>query len=96
MKKKKQDKGESLDFYIIEKVIGKGGFSKVMQVRHKITGEMFAMKILRKDKIKMDNKVEQIITERRILEKVNNPFIIKMHSAFQSVSFLEDCDKLLI
>ncbi len=74
--------GETLEYYIIEKVIGKGGFSKVMQVRHKITGQIFAMKVLRKDKIKLDNKVDQIMTERRILEKINDPFMIKMHSAF--------------
>ena len=79
---------ETLEYYFIEKVIGRGGFSKVMQVRHKITGLMYAMKVLRKDKIKLDNKVEQIMTERRILEKVNHPFLVSMHSAFESVSFL--------
>jgi len=31
---------------------------------------MYAMKVLRKDKIKEDNKVEQILTERRILEQI--------------------------
>jgi serum/glucocorticoid-regulated kinase 2 len=48
----------NLDSFTIEKVIGKGGFSKVMQVRHKADGRMYAMKILRKDKIKEENKVE--------------------------------------
>jgi serine/threonine protein kinase len=43
---------------------------------------MYAMKVLRKDKIKEDNKVEQILTERRILERINHPFLIKMHWAF--------------
>lgn len=35
------NKGEypaDLKSFFIEKVIGKGGFSKVMQVRHKLTG----------------------------------------------------------
>jgi serine/threonine protein kinase len=48
---------ESLDHYLIERVIGKGGFSKVLLVRHKITGLLFAMKVIRKDRIKKDNKV---------------------------------------
>ena len=48
---------ESLDHYIIEKVIGKGGFSKVLLVRHRVTGQLYAMKVMRKDKIKRDNKV---------------------------------------
>lgn len=58
---KRNSKGElpaSLECFTIEKVIGKGGFSKVMQVRHKATGMIYAMKVLRKDKIKEDNKVE--------------------------------------
>jgi len=46
-----------LSHYIIEKVIGKGGFSKVLLVRHKISGALYAMKVMRKDKIKKDNKV---------------------------------------
>ena len=48
---------ESLDHYIIEKVIGKGGFSKVLLVRHRVTGQLYAMKVMRKDKIKRDTKV---------------------------------------
>ena len=56
-----------------------------MQVRHRTTGQIYAMKILRKDMIKQDNKVEQIMSERRILETINHPFLIKMHWAFQSV-----------
>jgi serine/threonine protein kinase len=80
---------ETLSHYLIEKVIGKGGFSKVLLVRHKVTGLLYAMKVMRKDKIKKDNKVAQIMTERRILETLQagkHPFIVKIHSAFQSVS----------
>lgn len=40
------------------------------------------MKTLRKDKLKEDNKVEQIMAERRILEKVNHPMVIKLQAAF--------------
>ena len=61
----------------------------MLLVRHKVTGQLYAMKVMRKDRIKRDKKVMQIMTERRILESVqdnNHPFIIKMHSAFQSVS----------
>ena len=38
--------------------------------------------------IKEKNKVILVMNERRILEEVEHPFIIKMHGAFQSVNYL--------
>lgn len=55
-------------------------------MRKKDDGKIYAMKTLSKAKIKRDNKVENIINERRILEKVSHPFIIKMNGAFTNVS----------
>lgn len=46
------------------------------------------MKTLSKAKIKRDSKVENILNERAILEKVSHPFIIQMKYAFQNVSSL--------
>ena len=43
---------------------------------------------MQKEKIKGDNKVRQIMAERKILEEVRNNFIIKMHSAFESEHYL--------
>lgn len=57
-----------------------------MVVRKKDTGKLYAMKTLSKQKIKKDNKVENILNERRILERVSHPFIIQMKYAFQNVS----------
>jgi serine/threonine protein kinase len=56
-------------------------------VRKKDTGKIYAMKTLSKGKIKKDNKVENILNERAILERVQHPFIIKMKYAFQNVIF---------
>jgi serine/threonine protein kinase len=85
----------SLEDFDLVKVIGKGGFSKVFQgkafgqiiVRKKDTGKIYAMKTLSKHKIKKDNKVENILNERAILENVNHPFIIQMKYAFQNVNY---------
>jgi len=44
------------------------------------------MKTLSKAKIKKDNKVENILNERAILERVAHPFLIKIKYAFQNVS----------
>ncbi|KFM64654.1 Ribosomal protein S6 kinase beta-1, partial [Stegodyphus mimosarum] len=75
------------DFELL-KVLGKGGYGKVFQVR-KITGKdagkIFAMKVLRKASI-VKNKKDTAHTkaERNILEAVKHPFIVDLHYAFQT------------
>ena len=68
------------------KMIGKGGFSHVVQVRKKDTGELFAIKILKKQLLINENKIDQILTERNILQSSSSPFIVKLHSAYQTVT----------
>lgn len=43
-------------------------FNFLFKVRKKDTGKIYAMKTLSKAKIKRDNKVENILNERAILE----------------------------
>jgi len=40
------------------------------------------MKIMKKEKIIREKKLKPILSERVILEKLNHPFIIKLHWAF--------------
>lgn len=73
-----------LDSFIMIKVIGKGSFGKVFLVREKLSGEMFALKVLRKDNIIKRNQVEHTRTERSVLGYVKHPFIVGLNMAFQS------------
>ena len=43
------------------------------------------MKIMKKNKIIREKKLKPILSERKVLEKLSHPFIIKLHWAFQSV-----------
>ncbi|CDW79087.1 camp-dependent protein kinase catalytic [Stylonychia lemnae] len=74
-----------LEDFDIVRVIGKGGFSTVFQVRRKDDGAIYAMKCLKKSQIKRENKVRHVMNERQILQNVTHPFIVKMNWAFQSV-----------
>ncbi|XP_011155999.1 ribosomal protein S6 kinase beta-1 isoform X1 [Solenopsis invicta] len=70
------------------KVIGKGGYGKVFQVR-KITGNdsgtIFAMKVLRKALIVRNQKdTAHTRAERNILESIKHPFIVDLKYAFQT------------
>ena len=71
------------DFEMI-KVIGRGGFSRVLLCRKKDTGRLYAMKILKKSKLIREKKVKPILSERAVLEQLDHPFIVKLHWAFQS------------
>ena len=53
-------------------------------VREHLTGEMFALKVLRKDNIIKRNQVEHTRTERNVLGYVKHPFIVGLNMAFQT------------
>ena len=69
------------------KVIGRGGFSRVVLARKKDTGRLYALKIMKKERIVREKKLKPILSERMIMEQLTarHPFIIKLHWAFQSV-----------
>lgn len=52
--------------------------------KEKSSGEIFALKVLRKDFVVKRNQVEHTRTERSVLGYVNHPFIVGMKMAFQS------------
>merc|ERR1719362_2676501 len=76
--------GPSLDDFVLMKVVGKGSYGKVMLVRHRVSEDVFAMKMLRKEHVVKRNQVEHTKTERSVLEAVSNPFIVTLHYAFQT------------
>ena len=77
-----------LDDFEILKVIGKGSFGKVFQVKKVGEDEIYAMKVLNKSVIKKKNQIEHTKTERNILGKIDHPFIVGMKYAFQTVFLL--------
>jgi len=54
------------DFQMLS-VIGKGSYGKVLLVKKKDSGKLFAIKILKKSELRKRNQVERTMTERRIL-----------------------------
>merc|ERR1719478_1046504 len=74
----------AIDDFILIKVIGKGSYGKVMLVRRREDGPVYAMKMLRKENLVKRNQVEHTKTERNVLEAVSHPFIVTLHYAFQT------------
>ena len=80
----KPNKIGASDFEFI-RLLGEGATCKVFQVRRKKTGKMYAVKVLSKDRILGNHrKVEQALTERKVLVEVRHPFIVQLHWTFQT------------
>jgi serine/threonine protein kinase len=80
-----------LDDFRLVQTVGKGGFGKVLKVqnlRGSGKGKIYAMKILRKQHVVDTRQVKTTKTERRILQQIDHPFVVKLRYAFQSSSKL--------
>ena len=69
-------------------VIGMGAFGRVLQVRNKGDGKVFAMKVISKKLLRRKNSVENMVAEKEILTKVDHPFVVHMQCAFSTDSKL--------
>lgn len=66
------------------KVLGQGTYGKVLLVKEKSTGRLFAQKQLKKaSMIVEEKKILQTKTEKEILESVRHPYIVKLFYALQ-------------
>ena len=74
----------SIEDFDLLKVIGKGSFGKVMQVRKKDSNRIYAMKILKKAHIVERDEVSHTLAERMVLAKIQHPFIVNLKYSFQS------------
>lgn len=67
------------------KLIGRGTFGRVFQVRKKDTKRIYAMKVLSKREIALKKEVTHTMGERKILEKsLDCPFLVGLKFSFQS------------
>jgi len=81
---KKLGSGLTVDDFELLKVIGKGSFGKVMQVRKKDSKKIYAMKVLKKSTLVKRKQVAHTQTERKVMEEIDNPFIVGLRFAFQT------------
>lgn len=75
------------DFEILT-VLGLGSFGRVMKVRQKKTGNIYAMKVLDKQQIVSNRMITHTQAEKSILSEINHPFIVTLHYAFQTKKHL--------
>ena len=71
------------------KLIGRGTFGRVFQVRKKDTKRIYAMKVLSKREILAKKEVAHTLGERKILQRsLDCPFLVGLKFSFQTDSDL--------
>lgn len=82
MFKKKTNQETELEDFKIVKMIGKGTFGKVFLVQLQKTGQLYAMKCIRKDIIIDNEQFDNIKLEKDILFNIDHPFVVGMEFVF--------------
>lgn len=72
-----------LDEFERLKTLGTGSFGRVLLVQHRQKQEYYAMKVLEKAKVVKLKQVEHTLYEKKILQAINFPFLVKMDFSFK-------------
>lgn len=73
---------ELYHFYLL-RVIGKGAYGKVRIVQHKGTHREYALKCISKNRCIELKAANNMISERRLLERIDHPLVVNLRYAFQ-------------
>ncbi|KAK6151978.1 hypothetical protein DH2020_014613 [Rehmannia glutinosa] len=78
----------SVDDFELLTIIGRGAFGEVRLCREKKTGDIFAMKKLKKSEMLRRGQVEHVKAERNLLAEVASNYIVKLYCSFQDAEYL--------
>ena len=79
-----ENKGDVLKYYSPIETIGQGSFGKVFKVRQKLTGNIYAMKLVSKDQEMQNEGNKNFLNEIYILRKLSHPNILKIYEYFSN------------
>ncbi|KAK4798178.1 hypothetical protein SAY86_030504 [Trapa natans] len=75
------------DFELLT-IIGRGAFGEVRLCREKESGNIYAMKKLKKSEMVKRGQVEHVRAERNLLAEVASHYIVKLYYSFQDADYL--------
>ena len=78
----------SVNNYESLSIIGRGAFGEVHVCRNKKTGEIVAIKKIKKDFLLSKNQMRHTLDEQDFLSKVNSPWIVELKASFQEGDYL--------
>lgn len=83
-RQKKINKDDFKEF----RVLGRGAFGMVSFVQKKDTKAIYAMKAMSKKMVKAASNEKMVITEKRVLQSTNSPFVVNLKYSFQTDDWL--------
>ena len=79
---------QSIREYESLSIIGRGAFGEVHVCREKKTGNIVAVKKIRKDVLVIKNQVIHVRNEQLFMSKVKSPWIVELKASFQEDDYL--------
>ncbi len=76
------------DDFELESVLGRGAWGKVYRAKHRHSGIVFALKVMKKKAIIEENLTRLIVNERQLMSELLHPFICTLHGHFQDATRL--------
>jgi len=70
--------------FVLLRVIGRGAFGKVLQVAHRGSGRIYALKVYSKKFLADHGQLEYTVTERTVMMRLSHPYIVALRYAFQT------------
>ena len=87
-KYRKQREKQSIRDYESLSIIGRGAFGEVHVCREKKTGDIVAIKKIRKDVLVLKNQIIHTRNEQQFLSKVKSEWTVELKASFQEDDFL--------
>lgn len=70
---------------VIDAIVVSDFTSRVYLARKKMTGDLYAIKVLRKMDVLRKNQARTVMIERDAMARVHHPFVVQLYFTFQSV-----------
>jgi hypothetical protein len=77
-----------LSDFTVNRTIGTGSCGRVLLVQSVFNFRFYALKVLKKRQVVQSNQIEHVNEEKRILEKIRHPFLVKTWGTFQDTTNL--------
>ena len=87
-KYRKAREKQSIRDYESLSIIGRGAFGEVHVCREKKTGQIVAVKKIRKDVLILKNQVIHVRNEQLFMSRVKSPWIVELKASFQEDDYL--------